>query len=58
MPRPMRIAKKRIGTLIFGRGSNVTSLIAAAPDDPAKIVCVLSNHALAQERYRVTELGL
>jgi len=38
-------AKKRIGILISGRGSNMLSLIAAAreADYPAEIVCVLSN---------------
>ena len=41
----MADAKKRVGILISGRGSNMESLIAAAraPDYPAEIACVLSN---------------
>jgi phosphoribosylglycinamide formyltransferase-1 len=38
-------AKKRVGVLISGRGSNLSALIAAAgePDFPAEIVTVISN---------------
>ncbi len=40
-------ARKRVGVLISGRGSNLASLIEAAhaPDYPAEIVLVLSNKA-------------
>lgn len=43
-------AKKRVGILISGRGSNMASLIEAAraPDYPAEIVCVISNRPDAQ----------
>src|SRR5262249_16942315 len=41
----MTAAKRRVGILISGRGSNMTALIAAAraPDYPAEIACVVSN---------------
>ena len=41
----MADAKKRVGILISGRGSNMASLIEAARDPayPAEIACVLSN---------------
>jgi phosphoribosylglycinamide formyltransferase 1 len=41
------MARKRVAVLISGRGSNMAALIdaAAAPDHPAEIAFVLSNHA-------------
>lgn len=43
-------AKKRVGILISGRGSNMAALIAAAraPDYPAEVVVVISNRADAK----------
>jgi phosphoribosylglycinamide formyltransferase-1 len=43
-------AKKRVGILISGRGSNMAALIAAAkaPDYPAEIAAVISNRADAK----------
>ena len=40
-------ARRRVGVLISGRGSNMQALLeaAAAPDYPAEIVCVISNRA-------------
>jgi len=49
-------ARKRVGVLISGRGSNLQALIeaCAAPDYPAEIVTVISNRpeALGLERAR------
>lgn len=44
---PAPIARRRVGVLISGGGSNMAALIAAARDPafPAEIVCVLSNRA-------------
>lgn len=41
------VAKKRVGVLISGRGSNMQALVEAsrAPDYPAEIALVLSNRA-------------
>jgi phosphoribosylglycinamide formyltransferase-1 len=43
------VSRKRVAILISGRGSNMSALIEAAkaPDYPAEIVGVLSNHAAA-----------
>jgi len=43
-------ARKRVGVLISGRGSNMTALIRAAAeaDFPAEIVCVISDQPEAQ----------
>jgi phosphoribosylglycinamide formyltransferase-1 len=53
-------ARKRIGVLISGRGSNLQSLINACrePDYPAEIVTVISNRpgALGLERAQSAEL--
>ncbi|HET6320841.1 MAG TPA: phosphoribosylglycinamide formyltransferase [Hyphomicrobium sp.] len=53
-------AKKRIGILISGRGSNMASLISAArePDYPAEIVCVLSNRPAAEGLARAAAAGI
>ena len=53
-------AKKRVGVLISGRGSNLVSLIEAAraPDYPAEIVLVLSNKADALGLVRAAEAGI
>lgn len=53
-------AKKRIGILISGRGSNMVSLIEAArqPDYPAEIVCVLSNRPEAKGLERARAEGI
>lgn len=53
-------AKKRIGILISGRGSNMLSLIAAAreADYPAEIVCVLSNRPGAEGLARAAAAGI
>lgn len=42
-------ARRRVGILISGRGSNMMALAAAArePDYPAEIVCVVSNRPAA-----------
>ena len=57
--RPLA-AKKRIGILISGRGSNMMSLIAAcqAPDSPAEIAVVVSNRPEALGLIRARELGI
>ncbi len=43
-------ARKRVGVLISGRGSNMMALVAAARDPayPAEIVCVVSNRPEAE----------
>ena len=53
-------ARKRVGVLISGRGSNLASLIEAqrAPDYPAEIVLVLSNKADALGLVRAEEAGI
>lgn len=53
-------AKKRVGILISGRGSNMMSLIAAArePDYPAEIACVLSNRPDAVGLVKAAAEGL
>jgi phosphoribosylglycinamide formyltransferase 1 len=52
--------KKRVGILISGRGSNMTSLIAAAraADYPAEIACVLSNRREAEGLFKAAGAGL
>ncbi|MBJ7534227.1 phosphoribosylglycinamide formyltransferase [Rhodomicrobium vannielii ATCC 17100] len=56
----MTVAKKRVGVLISGRGSNLVSLIEAAraPDFPAEIVLVLSNKADAGGLQRAVDAGI
>ena len=53
-------AKKRIGILISGRGSNMLSLIAAArkADYPAEIVCVVSNRPEAEGLAHASAQGI
>ncbi len=53
-------AKKRVGILISGRGSNMVSLIEAAraPDYPAEITCVISNRPEAQGLKRAQAAGV
>jgi phosphoribosylglycinamide formyltransferase-1 len=53
-------AKRRVGILISGRGSNMASLIAAAraPDYPAEIALVVSNRPDAAGLARAAEAGL
>lgn len=53
-------AKKKIGILISGRGSNMVSLIAAArrADYPAQIACVVSNRPDAAGLERAAEAGI
>lgn len=51
--------KRRVGVLISGRGSNLAALAraAAAPDYPAEIALVISNHAdAAGLRYAANSL--
>lgn len=52
--------KRKVAILISGRGSNMTSLIAAARDDsfPAEIVLVLSNRPDAAGLDRAREAGI
>jgi phosphoribosylglycinamide formyltransferase-1 len=56
----MTMARKRIGILISGRGSNMASLIEAAraPDYPAEIACVLSNRPRAEGLARAQAAGV
>ncbi len=51
---------KRVGVLISGRGSNLTSLIEAVrePDFPAEIVLVISNKADALGLVRAADAGI
>ena len=51
---------KRVGILISGRGSNMSSLIAAAakPGFPAEIVTVISNRPTAEGLSRAAEAGI
>lgn len=53
-------AKKKIGILISGRGSNMVSLIEAArhPGYPAQIACVVSNRPEAQGLARAKAAGI
>ena len=53
-------ARKRVAILISGRGSNMTSLIAAAaaPDFPAEIVLVLSNRPEAAGLATARDRGI
>jgi phosphoribosylglycinamide formyltransferase 1 len=53
-------ARKRVGVLISGRGSNLASLIEAAraPGYPAEIALVLSNKADAHGLVRAHEAGI
>lgn len=53
-------AKRRVGILISGRGSNMTALIdaARAADYPAEIVLVLSNRPDAAGLARAAEAGI
>ncbi|MGO9543722.1 MAG: phosphoribosylglycinamide formyltransferase [Rhodomicrobium sp.] len=53
-------AKKRVGVLISGRGSNLASLIEATREDgfPAEIVLVISNKAGALGLTRAAEAGI
>ncbi len=53
-------ARKRVGILISGRGSNMASLIEAAraPDYPAEIVVVVSNRPGAPGLARAAEAGI
>ena len=53
-------AKKRIGILISGRGSNMMSLIEAAraPDSPTEIAVIVSNRPEALGLIRAQELGI
>jgi phosphoribosylglycinamide formyltransferase 1 len=53
-------ARKRVGVLISGRGTNLASLIEAAraPDYPAEIVLVLSNKPDAYGLVRAHEAGI
>ena len=53
-------AKKKIGILISGRGSNMAALIEAAraPDYPAEIALVISNKATAAGLERAKAAGI
>jgi len=54
------MSRRRVAILISGRGSNMTSLVAAAaePGYPAEIACVLSNRPDAGGLARARALGL
>jgi phosphoribosylglycinamide formyltransferase-1 len=54
------MARKRVGILISGRGSNMVSLVKAAqaPDFPAEIALVLSNVPGAGGLERAREFGI
>ncbi len=54
------IARRRVGVLVSGRGSNMAALIAAAADPafPAEIVCVASNRPGAGALERAREAGI
>jgi phosphoribosylglycinamide formyltransferase-1 len=56
----MSTAKKRVGILISGRGSNMVSLIEAARADgyPAEIACVLSNRPDAEGLKKAQAAGV
>lgn len=53
-------ARRRVGILISGRGSNMMALAAAAraPDYPAEIVCVVSNRPAAAGLAWAREQGI
>lgn len=53
-------ARRRVGVLISGRGSNMMALVAAAraPDYPAEIACVVSNRPGAAGLAWAREQGL
>ncbi len=53
-------AKRRVGVLISGGGSNMAALIAAAEDPayPAEIACVISNRADAGGLGRARDAGV
>lgn len=53
-------ARKRVGILISGRGSNMESLVRAAahPGYPAEIAIVISNRPDARGIHRAIELGI
>jgi len=53
-------ARKRVGVLVSGRGSNLQALIGAskAPDYPAEIVLVISNVAGVQGLARAEDAGI
>ncbi len=53
-------AKRRVGVLISGGGSNMAALIAAASDPayPAEIVCVVSNIASAGGLAKAAAAGI
>ena len=54
------MARKKIGILISGRGSNMAALIAAArsPDFPAEIALVVSNRAAAPGLQTAADAGI
>ena len=54
------MARKRVGVLISGRGSNLQALIEAAADPayPAEIVLVISNRAEAPGLARAARAGI
>jgi phosphoribosylglycinamide formyltransferase-1 len=54
------VARKRVGVLISGRGSNLQALIGAAkgPDFPAEIVLAVSNVPGAQGLARAKSAGI
>jgi phosphoribosylglycinamide formyltransferase-1 len=54
------MARKRVGILISGRGSNMVALIEAAKDPayPAEIVVVVSNDPAAQGLQRAAASGI
>lgn len=53
-------ARRRVGVLISGRGSNLQALIDAArtPDYPAEIVLVISNVPDVEGLVRAEEAGI
>lgn len=55
-----QVARKRVGVLISGRGSNMASLVAAAaaPDYPAEIALVVSNRLDAPGLAFATSHGI
>ena len=57
---PTTPAKRRVGVLISGGGSNMAALIAAARDPayPAEIVCVVSNVATAGGLAKAADAGV